>query len=123
MVRPATEEELATGEDYYKYVNKASLVANTPTTVLEWDIDTGERLTLVAIGTNGGADITLKVQNKNDVLGEEINGLSAPFQPKQDHYLLGIPLTFESGDHFKLVATSAAGATYVKFFVKGTKED
>ena len=123
MVRPATEEDMITGEDYFAYVNKASLTANTPTTVLEWDIDTGERLTLLAIGTNGGADITMKIQNKNDVIGEEINGLAAPFQPKQDHYLLGIPLTFEDGDHVKLVATSAAGATYVKFFMKGTKRD
>ena len=123
MVRPATEEELATGEDYYKYKKQASLTANTPTTVLEWNIDTGERLTLVAIGTNGGSDITLRVQNKNDVLGEEINGLSAPFQPKQDHYLIGIPLTFEEGDHFKLIATSAAGASNTKFFAKGTKKD
>lgn len=123
MVRPATEEDIMTGEDYYQYVNKASLTANTPTTVLEWDIDTGERLTLIALGTNGGADISIDIKNKNDVIGETINGLSAPFQPKEDHYKLGVPMTFEDGDHVKIVATSAAGATYVKFFMKGTKQD
>lgn len=124
MVRPATEADITEySEDYYGYVNQATLAANTPTRVLQWDLDKGEQVILEFMGTNGGANITLELRNKNDVIGEQVNGLSAPMMPRDSWYPLAIPMLFEEGDHMGLFATAAVAATNIKFFLKGHKVD
>ena len=126
MVRPATEEDMIIGEgcppfseDWYLFKKQATLTANTPTSIFDEDLAKNEAITVETFGTNGGTDVTMELKNKNDVIGQAVNGLNAPIQPRDEWYRLSVPMTFEEGDHMKLFATSAAGATNIKFFIKG----
>ena len=124
MARPATTQDIReTSEDWVEYVKYGTLTANKPTTVIERKVDTGEQYTVERIGTNGGHNISLTIQNKNDVFGEEINGVLAPIVNGVPQYKLRIPFTFEAGDHFKLVATATNAAYNTKFAVMGHKID
>lgn len=120
MPRPALDADVTDqSEDFVQFVNQATLTANTPANVLTAKVDLNEQITIETFGTNGGTDITLELKNKNDVIGQSVNGIIAPMAPRDAWYRLGIPMTFVPGDDVKLVATSAAGATTIKFFWKG----
>ena len=120
-MRPATGDDInAMAEPYYEYV-LSDLAANTPTTVITWDLDKDEKVIPRWFGTNGGANITLETRNKRNPLGDPINGINCPVMPREDWYELDVLNIFEEGDTFNLVATAAAAANNIKFFVKGMK--
>ena len=124
MARPATTQDItALSEDWIEYALQTALTANVPTTVIARKTDQNEQYTIESAGTNGGADITLQIKNKNDQFGEDVNGFLAPIVPLNARLQLRIPFTFVGGDHFHLFATSAAGATNIKFDVRGYKTD
>lgn len=114
----------ADAEDYVEYyLQTAALTANSPTAVITRKVDTNEAYVVKYIGTNGGSDITLELRNKNDVFGESVNGLLSPLIPRDQWYKLDPAIMFVPGDELKLVATSASGASNIKFMLKGWKVD
>jgi len=124
MARPATTSDLTDqSEDWIEYAQQGTLTANKPTTVIERKVDTGEQYTIERIGTNAGYNVTVGIYNKNDQLGEDINGFLCPIVDGVPQYQLRIPYTFTAGDHIKLVATATSAHYNAKFAIFGHKID
>jgi len=122
MVRPATDADIdpEKSTDYIR-IAKKDLTANIPVEVFKEDLDADELVVVESIGTNGGYNITLKLRNKKQQVGDTINGLQAPITPAESRYKLSIPQAFlgAEGDELILEATAATTVTNVKFDIRG----
>lgn len=125
MVQRATDADYAhdMAEEWIEYINKGTLTANKPTTVITRKADAKEWYVVEEVGTNGGYNITMQIKNKNDQIGEDIPGVIAPLKPADERHKIRVPYRFVSGDEFNLVATAASAAYNTKFIVRGFKMD
>lgn len=125
-MEPISEARLAElianqdGRDYHKVVKDATMAANVNEQQLTEDLDKGEWVVITHIGTNGGYNVNLQLKNKDKVLiGQEVNGINAPLNPKTWWYALEVPMLFDEGDEPRLYGKATVAATNIKFFWHG----
>lgn len=125
-MEPISEARLAAliseqnGRDYHKVIKDATMAANVEESELTEDLNLEEWIVITHIGTNGGYNMNLTLKNKNKaVVGQVINGINAPLNPKTDWYALEVPMLFVNGDEPRLYGKATVAATNIKFFWHG----